>query len=177
MVGLLVVGVVAAAFVALAYSVSYNRLVRDRQSVADAWAVVDSELQRRHELIPPLVEAVRGAAAHERTLLDDLVAKGRNAARTAGSAADRSSPEQELAAAAAAVVALRERYPALNTQQNFLTLQRELAMTEDRISAARRYHNIRVAEYNRRTEAFPSQVVAARHGFTRGDYFAADDAG
>lgn len=158
----------------LAWSVSYNRLVRDRQAVFDAWAVVDTELQRRHDLIPSLVESVRAAATHERELLDHLIATERRAAAAAHTAAARTDPEQRLAAAARAVVALRERYPALNTQQNFLTLQRELSLTEDRIGAARRFHNIRVAEYNRRTEAFPSRVVAARHGFDRAAHFDPD---
>lgn len=158
----------------LGYVLSYNRLVRDRQAVHDSWATIDSELERRHDLIPSLVESVRAAAAHERALLDDLVRTERAAAAAAHTAADRSDPEHRLAAAARAVVALRERYPALDTQQNFLQLQRELALTEDRIGAARRYYNIKVAELNRRTEAFPSRVVARRHGFERAHYFDPD---
>lgn len=158
----------------IAAFMSYNRLVADRQAVADSWATIDTELERRHSLIPPLVESVRGAAAHERQLLDDLIAKERAAAHAPHTADARSEPEHQLAAAARAVVALRERYPALDTQQNFLTLQKELATTEDRIGAARRFHNIKVAEYNRRTEAFPSNLVASRRGFERAAYFDPD---
>ncbi len=168
-----VVTIVAAAglFVALAYTKSYNRLVGDRQSVADAWAAIEVELDRRHELIPGLVEAVTASAVHERRLLDELIRLERVAADSDRDAASRSAPEHDLAAAAAAVVALREQYPALDSQQNFLSLQRELALTEDRISTARRYHNIRVAELNRRVQAFPSNLVARRHGITEAAYF------
>ena len=167
----LVVVVGVPALLGLAYLVSYNRLVADRQEIADAWAVIDAELQRRHELIPPLVESVRSAATHQRRLLDDLAAKERAAAKVAHTAAARSEPEHAVAEATRAVLALRERYPELDTQQNFLRLQRDLVITEDRIGAARRFHNFKVAEYNRRTEAFPSNLVARRHGFERSSRF------
>ncbi len=162
---------VAIGAVALVYVVSYNSLVLARQQVADAWAVVDVELDRRHSLIPGLVAAVRESATHERTLLEQLVAADRRAQDTLHTAADRSTPEADLAAAARAVIALRERYPALDTQRNFLQLQQELAMTEDRIGAARRFHNIKVAEYNRRTEAVPGNLVVSRHDFAPAGYF------
>lgn len=158
---------------ALAYLVSYNRLVGARQATIDSWAAIDVELDRRHTLIPGLVEAVRATAEHERALLQRLIEVDERAAGADHTPADRSEPEAELARAASAVVALRERYPALNSQQNFLRLQGELAITEDRIGAARRFHNTRVAELNRRVEAFPSNVVADRHGFTRGVFFQA----
>lgn len=155
----------------LFYVASYNSLVSDRQHVADAWAVVDVELDRRHSLIPGLVAAVRGSAAHERSLLEQLVAADRRAQDTLHTAADRSTPEADLAVAARAVIALREQYPALDTQRNFLQLQKELATTEDRIGAARRFHNIKVAEYNRRMEAVPGNLVARRHNFAPAAYF------
>ncbi len=168
-VGAVIVIVVTA--LALAYVKSFNRLVNDRQSVSDSWATIDAELARRHELIPELVEAVTASAAHERRLLDELVRTEQLAALTAGTAAARSGPEHDLEMATRAVIALRERYPALNSQQNFLTLQGELALTEDRISAARRYYNIQVSDLNRRVQAFPSNLVARRHGFTEASYF------
>ncbi len=167
----LVALLVLVGLIGLVYVTSYNSLVSDRQHVADAWAVVDVELDRRHSLIPGLVAAVRESAAHERTLLERLVAADHRAQDAQRTAADRSTPEADLAAAARAVIALREQYPALDTQQNFLQLQRELAMTEDRIGAARRFHNIKVAEYNRRTEAVPGNLVAARHDFAPAVYF------
>ncbi len=168
---LIVIAVVAA--VGMIYPVSYNGLVRARQTVADAWAVVDIELQRRHELIPPLVQSVQAAAIHERRVLDELVARERSAAAAAHTAAARSEPEQQLAASARSVVALREMYPQLDSQANFLRLQHDLAITEDRISAARRFHNIKVAELNRRTEAFPSNLIARLHRVEGGTYFGA----
>jgi len=131
------------------YIVSYNRLVTSRQTVDDARGVIDLELQRRHHLIPELVETVKQSAVHERRLLDELMQT------------DRSSD---------VLVGLRERYPHLDSQRNFLGLQHELAITEDRIGSARRFHNIKVAEYNRRTEAFPSTVVACIHGFGTAPY-------
>lgn len=164
--------VIAATVLVLAYVKSYNRLVNDREAVDDAWATVDAELQRRHELIPELVAAVEASAVHERRLLDELIRIERRAADVAsGEAAARSGPEHDLAAAAHAVVALREQYPALDTQQNFLALQRELATTEDRIGSARRYYNMQVADLNRRVQAFPSNVVARRHGVGEATYF------
>ncbi len=163
-----------AAAVAVAWTASFNGLVADRQQVGDAWAAIDVELERRHTLIPGLVAAVQATAAHERELLGRLVRAGQLAADAAHTAAERSMPEAELAAAASAVVALREQYPALNTQQNFLQLQRELAITEDRIGAARRFHNIKVAEYNRSIQAVPGNLVAKRHRFAPAAYFEVD---
>jgi LemA protein len=168
---LLVLLAVAVGAGLLGYLVSYNSLVSARQQVSDAWAAIDVELDRRHTLIPGLVSAVQATAAHERVLLERLVATDRRARETPGSAAERSLPESELATAARAVVALRERYPALDSQRNFLQLQEELAVTEDRIGAARRFHNIKVAEYNRRTQAVPGNLVTRRHQFALAEYF------
>jgi LemA protein len=166
-------GVVVIAVLA-ALALSYNRLVRDRNAVAEAWGVIDSELARRHDLIPGLVASVQAAAAHERQLLDDLIRIERAAALTGDGPAERAGPERELAAAARAVVALRERYPALNTSQNFLSLQRELSLTEDRIGAARRFYNFKVADLNRRVEAFPSNLLASAARVARAAYFDPD---
>jgi len=167
---LIVIGAVVLAALA-AYFLSYNRLVNDRNTVASSWATVDTELKRRHELIPPLVEAVKGTATHEQALL--VRAAEAHATAMAGNhsptAAGRNEPA--VATAAADLVALRERYPQLNSQQNFLDLQRRLTTTEDRIAAARRYYNTVVAKLNRRVEAFPSNVVANRAGIGPAEYF------
>lgn len=157
-----------------ALALSYNRLVRDRNAVAEAWGVIDSELARRHDLIPSLVASVQAAAVHERQLLDDVIRSERAAALRGASPDERAGPERELAAAARAVVALRERYPALDTSQNFLSLQRELSLTEDRIGAARRFYNFKVADLNRRVEAFPSNLIASAAGVERAAYFDPD---
>ena len=154
----------------VAYAVSYNRLVNDRNEVSDAWAVIDAELQRRHHLIPPLVESVRSTAAHERRLLVQLT-EAQAAAAHADSPATRSARETTVDQVIRAVVALREQYPSLNSQANFLALQHELTLTEDRVAAARRFYNTRVANFNRRIDAFPSNIVARRHGFTKADFY------
>lgn len=166
--------VTVAVVLAIAYAVSYNRLVAKRQEVADSWATIDVELQRRHDLVPRLVESVRAAAAHEQTLLVELARRNEAAAAAPHTAAAASAWEPPLAAAVAQVLALRERYPALNSQQNFLALQRDLATTEDRIAAARRFYNTRVTKLNNAIDAFPSSVVARRHAFAHADLFDAD---
>ncbi len=151
--------------------VSHTRLVAARNDAAGGWADVDAELQRRHELIPRLVTSVQSAANHERQLLVELARRNDQAVAAPHTAAAANQWEPPLAQAVSQVIALRERYPQLNSQHNFLELQRELALTEDRIAAARRYYNTRVEQLNRRVEAFPSGVVAKRHGFARAEFF------
>ncbi len=151
--------------------VSHTRLVGARNDVAGSWADVDAELQRRHELVPRLVEVVRSAAAHERELLTELAERNASAIAAPHTPAAANQLEPPLAETVARVIALRERYPALNAQQNFLELQRQLAMTEDRIAAARRFYNTRVEHLNRRVEAFPSGVVARHHEFAKAEFF------
>lgn len=151
--------------------VSHTRLVAARNDAEGGWADVDAELQRRHELIPRLVTSVQSAASHERQLLVELARRNDQAVAAPHTAAAANQWEPPLAQAVSQVIALRERYPQLNSQHNFLELQRELALTEDRIAAARRYYNTRVEQLNRRVEAFPSGVVAKRHGFARAEFF------
>jgi LemA protein len=170
---LIAIVVVLVALVPGAWWVSYTRLVGARNDVEGSWADVDNELQRRHALIPQLVESVRAAAIHERDLLVELAA--RNSAATGAPHTPGAANEFEppLTIAAGRVLALGERHPALNGQQNFLDLQRRLAVTEDRIAAARRFYNTRVERLNRRVEAFPSAIVARRHNFDRAEFFGA----
>lgn len=168
---LLLVAGLAATAVAVAYLVSYNRFVRQRHAVADSWSVIDVELQRRHRLVPQLVTAVGAAATHERELLTELARRNDQATDAPHTAEAANNWEPPLADAVARVVSLRERYPALNSQQNFLSLHGELGTTEDRIAAARRFYNTRVERLNRRVEAFPSALVARRHGFAKAAFF------
>lgn len=174
LVALVVVVAIAAGVVAVAYAVSFNRLVVKRQEVTTSWATIDVELQRRHVLVPQLVAAVQAAAVHEQHLLAELSQRNTAAAAAPHTPAAASAWEPPLVAAVAQVLALRERYPALDSQQNFLRLQHELATTEDRIAAARRFYNTRVQRLNTAVEAFPSSVVARRHAFTRAEFFDAD---
>lgn len=168
---ILLVALAIALALVIAYTVSYNRLVGDRQQVSDAWAAIEVELERRHVLVPQLVAAVDQTAVHERTLLVEIARRHDAAAAAPHTAAAASEWEPPLAAAISQVVALRERYPRLNSHQNFLALQRELAITEDRLAAARRYYNTRVERLNRRIDAFPSALVARRHRFAHADFF------
>ena len=171
--GLIVVATLAVVALPVAYWVSYNRLVGARNQVAETWAGVDVELERRHDLVPRLIETVSAAAAHERSLLVELARRNEHAATTPPTVDAANEWEPPLADAIARVVALRERYPELNSQRNFLELQRQLSLTEDRIAAARRFYNTRVEAYNRRTESFPSAWVAGRHGFAKAAFFEA----
>jgi LemA protein len=168
---LLVLVGLAAGALAVAYAVSYNRLIRLGQEVATAWATIDVELERRHTLVPQLVDAVRATATHEQELLVELARRNADALAAPHTPAAASTWEPPLAAAVAHVIALRERYPELSSQQNFLALQHELSITEDRIAAARRFYNTRVAKLNTAVEAFPSNVVARRHAIGRADFF------
>jgi LemA protein len=151
--------------------VSHTRLVAARNDVATSWADVDAELERRHTLVPQLVEVVRAAAAHEVELLRELASRNDAALAAPRTPHVASELEPPLADAVARVIALRERYPRLNSQHNFLELQRQLSLVEDRITAARRFYNTRVEHLNRRVEAFPSALVARRHGFAKAAFF------
>lgn len=151
--------------------ISHTKLVGASNEVASAWGDVDAELQRRHDLVPRLAATVQAAAVHERNLLVELARRNDEALAAPRTPDAASELEPPLAAAIARVVALRERYPALNSQQNFLDLQRQLSLTEDRVAAARRFYNTRVEQLNRRVQAFPSAIVARRHGFGEAPFF------
>lgn len=168
---LIAFGVVLLVVIPGAWWVSHTRLVAARNDVENSWADVDNELQRRHVLIPQLIDAVRAIAVHERGLLVDLAARNAAAVDAPHTPEVASELEPPIDDAVATVLALGERYPTLFSQQNFLELQRRLASTEDRIAAARRFYNTRVQHLNRRVEAFPSALVARRHRFDKAEFF------
>lgn len=155
-----IVGAVVA-IIAIGLIASYNRFRSDQQAVGAAWATVDVELTRRAQLVPQLVEVVRATATHERELLV-RAAQAAARAETEHTVEGAGTLEPPVASAALELVGLREKYPQLNSQQAFLDLQQRLSITEDRIAAARRFYNTRVAELNRRIVAFPSNLVAQR---------------
>jgi LemA protein len=164
---------------ALAVVTSYNRFVRQRNLVQESWRQVDVELNRRHDLIPNLVETVKGYATQERTVLQ-AVTEARTAAVTAAQSARsgvaaQAQAENALGRALGGLFAVAENYPDLKSSQNFLALQQQLAETEDRIAAGRRFYNGNVRALNTRVEAFPSSVIASMFGFTKADYFEVDD--
>ena len=172
----LIVVLVLVVLLALWGVVSYNRLIRLRNLVQEAWRQIDVELTRRHDLIPNLVETVKGYASHERGTLEDVM-KARSAAMSGGqSPADLAQNENVLTQALGRLFAVAEAYPALKANQNFLALQQELASTEDRIASGRRYYNANVRELNTKVESVPSNIVAGLAHIGRAEYFEAEGA-
>jgi LemA protein len=155
---------------------SYNRFVSQRNTIEESWRQVDVELQRRHDLIPNLVETVKASAEFERSTLQQVVQARADAmaARDAGREA-QGQAEQQLTGALRGFFGLAESYPELRSSQNFLHLQEQLAETEDRIAAGRRFYNANVRAYNTRTQQFPANVIAGAFKFTPAEYFAVDD--
>ncbi len=158
----------------LAVIVSYNRFVRQRNLVQESWRQIDVELTRRHELIPNLVETVKGYAAHEKAVFS-AVTEARAAAIGAGGVAAKAQAENQLGTAMKGLFAVAEAYPDLKAAGPFQQLQAQLAETEDRVAAGRRFYNGNVRSLNTRVEAFPSSVVAGMFHFEKADYFETDD--
>jgi LemA protein len=150
----------------------YNGLVGLRNQVKNAWAQIDVQLKRRYDLIPNLVETVKGYKIHERETLE-AVTKARNIAQSSASAgaAERGKAEGELGLALGRLLAVAEAYPDLKANQNFLALQEELTSTENKISFARQFYNDSVLRYNNQTQMFPSSIVAGMAGFKPGEFF------
>jgi LemA protein len=159
---------------ALCVVVSYNRFVRQRNLVQESWRQVDVELTRRHDLVPNLVETVKGYAAHERTVLASVV-EARAVAVSAPTVPAKSEAETKLAGSLRGLLAVAEAYPDLKAAGPFQQLQAQLAETEDRIAAARRFYNGNVRALNTRVEAFPSSVIASTFHFEKAEYFETDD--
>jgi len=155
--------------------VSYNRFVRQRNLVQESWRQIDVELTRRHDLVPNLVETVKGYAAHERSTFEAVPAARAAAAAPGSSPATQAQQENVLSGALRQLFAVAESYPDLKASTNFLELQRQLAETEDRIAAGRRFYNGNVRALNTRVESFPSSLVANTFGFRQAEYFEADD--
>jgi LemA protein len=165
------VALALAALTSIAILLSYNRFVNQRQLIDNSWSNVDSELQRRHDLIPNLVETVKGYAAHEQRTFETVTAARAQAMSARGSAATQSPAEHELVDGMRQLLALSEAYPQLRASYHFLQLQEELVTTENRIQAARRFYNGNVRDYNRRVDSIPSLVIARLFRFTLEEYF------
>lgn len=171
----LIVIVVIVVILLLWFVGMYNGLVRLRNLVQEAWRQIDVELNRRHDLIPNLVESVKGYAAHERGVFDE-VARARAAAAAPGSGpAEQAAQENQLTQALGRLFAVAEAYPVLRASENFQQLQAELTNTEDRIAAGRRFYNANVRTLNTKVESFPSNIVAGMFHFERAEYFEAED--
>jgi LemA protein len=154
---------------------TYNRLVRLRQNVRESWSAIDTELKRRYDLVPNLVETVKGYASHERATLESVVAARNSAANNHGPAASQVQSEIALTGAVRQLFALAEAYPDLKANVQFQQLQKELSETETRISQARRFYNANVREMNTATMTFPTSVLAGMFGYTAEKYFEIED--
>lgn len=154
----------------------YNGLVRADNVCEESWADIDTELKRRYNLIPNLVETVKGYATHERETLNEVIEARNQAMASTGSPESQAQDENMLVQGLRQLFALAESYPDLKANQNFLDLQQELSNTEDRIQTARRVYNANVRNLNNRLEVFPSNLVAGSFGFTSREYFEVEDA-
>ncbi len=177
---ILIIVVVLIVLIVLGAVGGYNSLVRLRNRLQESWRQVDVELNRRYELIPNLVETVRGYAAHERNTLEGITQLRNQAAAAARQGGGTPSPERdrlegELSGAVRQLMVSVEAYPDLKSNQNFLELQRELSATEDRIANGRRYYNANVRAYNTRIETVPTNILANMFHFQQATYFQVDD--
>ncbi len=161
-------GVVA--LIVIIFIVIYNGLVAKRQTVREAFSGIDVQLKLRRELIPNLVETVKGYAAHEKTTLDAVIA-ARNAAANAQGPAQLGAAEAQVSSALGKIFALAEAYPDLKASSNFVQLQTELSAIEDKVAASRRFYNSAVGDYNTAIEQFPGSLMAGMGGFQSSEFF------
>jgi LemA protein len=178
---ILIIIVVVLAILAVVAMGSYNGFVKKRNLIQESWRQVDVELNRRYELIPNLVETVRGYAAHERNSLEDITrlrGQAQSIAQSDGTlpSPQRADAEEQLSGAVRNLIVSVEAYPDLKSNQNFLELQRQLEETEDRIAAGRRYYNANVRVYNTQIESVPSNLIANAFHFERATYFEVNEA-
>jgi len=172
---LIVIGVIV--LVVLFWAIAnYNSLVRLRLHCRESWSDVDTELKRRYNLIPNLVETVKGYAKHERQVLQAVIEARTRAVASTGSPEQQARDENALITTVRQLFAVAEAYPELKASANFLHLQDELANTEERIQAARRFYNANVRDLNTRIQVFPSSLIASIFGFQREQFFEIEDA-
>lgn len=158
------------AVVVLYVIMQYNGLVRVRNHIENGWAQIDVQLKRRHDLIPNLVETVKGYAAHEKATLEAVIT-ARNSALSAKGEGNIATAENSLSGTLKNLFALGEAYPDLKANQNFLQLQEELTGTEDKIAYSRQYFNDEVRSYNTKIQSFPSNLLAKQFKFAQREYF------
>lgn len=168
LIGYIIIAVVV--IIILWLIVAFNGLVRRRMHVREAWSDIDVQLKRRYDLIPNLVESVKGYAAHEKSVFEN-VTKARAAAMGATSAGDKAQKENMLTNTLKSLFAVAENYPQLKANENFLALQSELTDTENKIQAARRFYNGNVMDYNTKIAVFPDNMIAGVFGFSKEEFF------
>ncbi len=149
----------------------YNALVRGRNEVKNAWSSIDVQLKRRYDLIPNLIETVKGYAGHEKKTLEAVVQARQQAVNFSGGVEERAQVENVLTSALRSLLAVAEAYPDLKANQNFLALQEELSNTENKIGFSRQYYNDAAMRYRNRVEMFPSNIVANIFGFQAEPFF------
>jgi LemA protein len=172
-IALIVLGVVVAILV-LWFFATYNGLVQLRNQVKNAWSQIDVQLKRRHDLIPNLVQVVKGYAGHEKETLDRVVS-ARARAVSAHGVADQTKAESELSSALGRLMVVVEQYPDLKANQNFLSLQEELSSTENRIGFSRQHYNDSVMGYNTKIESLPANIIAGMFNFRQEQFFEIED--
>jgi LemA protein len=168
-------GYAALAVIILWLIFAYNRLVTLRYRAREALSDIDVQLKRRYDLIPNLVEAVKGYMVHERTVLEKVTAARAAVAQNAGNPIERASSENMLSNTLKTLFAVAENYPDLKANANFLELQRELSDTEDKIQAARRFYNGTVRDLNTKIDTFPSNLIASIFGFREEPFFETEE--
>ncbi|MEX0885336.1 MAG: LemA family protein [Phycisphaeraceae bacterium] len=171
---LLLIVVVPAVLIVLYAVAAYNGLVRKRLQVDEGWSQIDVQLKRRHDLIPNLVETVKGYAAHERETLEAVI-QARQQAVDASAVQDQAAAENMLTGALRQLFALAESYPDLKANQNFMQLQEELTSTENRIGFARQQYNTTVRQYNAACQSVPTNIIASMFNFAQREFFEIED--
>jgi LemA protein len=173
---LTIVIIVVIVLIVIVFIAMYNGLVRDRNRIDNAWSQIDVQLRRRYDLIPNLVETVKGYAAHERETLEAVIA-ARQRGIDASSVQEQAEAENMITGALGRLFALQEAYPDLKANQNFLALQEELTSTEDRIAYSRQFYNDQVLSYNTKVQSFPAGLIARMFSFSQREYFETDEQG
>ena len=163
--------------IALFVIITYNTLVNLRNLRTESWSDVDTELKRRYDLIPNLVNVVKGYASHEQQTLEEVTRLRAQAVSSIGSPNSQAKDENELIRGLRTLFSVAEKYPDLKASNNFLELQNELRNTEDRIQAARRFFNANVRDYNNKVQAFPSNIIASIFNFRQEEFFEIEDTG
>ncbi|KKS98527.1 MAG: LemA family protein, LemA protein [Candidatus Gottesmanbacteria bacterium GW2011_GWA2_43_14] len=153
----------------------YNDLVSSRMKVIEAWSQIDVQLKRRADLIPNLVETVKGYAKHEKKLLEN-VTKARTALLSASGPKEKAVADNQLSGVLKSLFAVAENYPTLKANENFLHLQKELSDTEDKVTFSRQHHNTMVMEYNTKLQMFPNSLIAERFNFRDKEFYEAEEA-
>jgi len=166
--------ILAAIVIAILWIISlYNSLIKLKNRTDEAWSDIDVQLKRRYDLIPNIVEAVKGYARHEKKTLEDVIEARNTAMKSSGSPEEKAKAENALSATLKSIFALAESYPDLKANQNFLKLQDELSETENKIQAARRFYNGNVRNFNTKIQTFPNNLFAKKLNFTKFDFFEA----